>query len=206
MRPSGEHIGFDCQDWQDQSLAYALAAKPDVVVIANRSTGYTSPDLHWRVPLNATGKPATSVEEASALYEAGLRGMVDSLRAEGIAVVLLQNAPSPESVYNQQTLLRKAVSPPVPEGFSREIAVKQAQGGRAVELDASERDSGVLLVDSFELLCPPTSATCPLAQDGVSLYLDPAHVSQEGTKLAKERLEAAISTARAVKGVSASDR
>lgn len=67
-RPSGDHSGFDCQDWQNQSLNYALAANPEVVVIANRSTGYTSPELHWRVPLDASGRPTKDVEEALAIH------------------------------------------------------------------------------------------------------------------------------------------
>lgn len=196
VRVSGEHIGFNCQDWQDQSLAYALTADPEMVIIANRSTGYTSPDLHWRVPLHESGRPTTTVAEASARYASGLASYVHSLREAGNGVVIIQNVPGPTGVYDQQTLLRKALQPPVPAGFSRQPALEQAEAGRTAELYVSERDSGVALVDSFEVLCPYTSADCPLALDGVSLYLDPAHISAEGAKLLTERLEGAVARLR----------
>jgi hypothetical protein len=171
------HKTRDCPAWQGQMLRYALDTRPAVVVIANRSSGYTRPESGWRTVMDNQGRVADSAN-AMSLYESGLNDLVSTLRSAGIGSVLVQNAPEP----GQQTAGTGSFS-------SAASIANRSRAARAEALVVSANPETVLF-DPIPALCP--SGLCPLSTKGANLYRDHWHLTRDGSLLLASSLVGAI--------------
>lgn len=169
---------LDCPSWQGQVLDHALKTRPRVVVIANRSSGYTRPELGRRTVLDGKGRPA-SAATAEGLYEAALESVVTTLRGAGIGVVILQNIPEPPRMEDRASLLRLLVPAPARGPFDTGPSLAIRARAASAESRVSAGDPGTVLYDPIPLLCP--AGACPFRMGGRSVYLDSSHLTREGS-------------------------
>jgi peptidoglycan/LPS O-acetylase OafA/YrhL len=188
---------LDCSTWQKQVIAYAVRTSPEVVVIANRSSGYTRPELGWRTFTDAHGKPATAEHgpsNATVLYELGLKGIVKTLRDAGVAVVILQNVPEPKRIHAPPSILRKVWPARMELTFNPATTISDRSRASQVEQRVSASYIGTVLYDPIAFLC--TSEKCPLQiPNGGSIYQDTSHLTRAGSMLLAPSLQHAIQTA-----------
>ena len=185
--------GFDCGQWQGDALGLATAIHPDLVVVANRSTGYVQPDLGWSTFLTAAGRPAADAGEAVALYDAALTGVVEPLTAAGVRVLVLHNIPEAERVDNEVSLLRRLVRPVTSASFDADGTLAARRPAVAVEASVADRNPGVTVFDPAPALCG--SGQCPLRQGDEWLYNDRTHLSVAGAQRLVPTLADAIGEA-----------
>jgi peptidoglycan/LPS O-acetylase OafA/YrhL len=185
---------LDCPAWQRQLLDYALKARPLVVVIANRSSGYTRPELGRRTVLDRKGRPASS-DAAEGLYEAALDNVVRTLREAAIGVVVVQGIPEPPRMEDQASLLRLLAPAPGRRPFDPAPSLAVRVRAARAETSVSARNPGTVLYDPIPLLCP--DGACPFATGGRNLYLDSSHLTREGSISLAGSLGAAIREAAA---------
>lgn len=189
---------YSCPAIQAEWLEFALRARPEVVVIANRSSGYTRPDSGWRNMLDEKGRPALTPVAAIGAYERGLEGVVSQLTKIGIGVVILQNIPEPARIANNFSMLNKLFPRKELMTFDSSITLENREGAARVEVDVAKANPGVVVFDPFLHLCPETegiSKGCPLTRNGESLYLDSWHLTRAGSLELTSALAEAIQTA-----------
>jgi hypothetical protein len=97
---------INCQKFQSSILEYIQIAKPEYVIIANRTTGYLDPSAGWRTFINSEGKPAKDESEASEIYSKQLFLIVTKLKILGSKIVIFQNIPEPLKVGNPQSIFQ----------------------------------------------------------------------------------------------------
>jgi peptidoglycan/LPS O-acetylase OafA/YrhL len=97
---------INCLDFQASILEYVQSAKPEYVIIANRTSGYLDPSAGWRTFLNSEGKPAKDESEASEIYSKKLFEISNKLNKTGAKVIIFQNIPEPSRVGNQQSIFQ----------------------------------------------------------------------------------------------------
>lgn len=180
---------YDCPTWQAAVLAYALDQQPDVVVIANRSRGYTDPDLGWRTMIDAEGAPATA-QNAAELYRSGLDAVVRTLRDAEIGVLILQNIPEPRNLGAPVSILRRVAPAASPAAFDTRGPVQDRRPAAWAEAAVALANPGTILFDPVSSLCP--SGSCPLRTKGQSIYLDTLHLTREGSLVLVPSLSEAI--------------
>ena len=170
---------LDCRTWQRETLAYALKTHPRVVVIANRSSGYTRPELGRRTVLDENGRPATA-EAAQGLYEAGLDDVVGALRRAGVGVLVVQGIPEPPraGIEDRSSILRLLVPPPGRDPFDPVPSALNRAKATEAESRVSAGNPGTVLYDPIPSLCP--GGACPWTSGGKSIYLDSSHLTREG--------------------------
>ena len=169
---------LDCPAWQRQVLDHALRTRPRVVVIANRSSGYTRPELGRRTVLAGKGRPA-SAESAEGLYEAALDSVVKALRGADIGVVVVQGIAEPPRMEDRASLVRWLVPAPDRRPFDPAPSLAVREKAARAESRVSARNPGTVLYDPIPLLCP--AGACPWTTGGRSLYLDSSHLTREGS-------------------------
>jgi len=181
---------LNCVTWQQRILGFALATKPKVVVIANRSTGYTNPG--WRTVIASDGSIANTANttEAVALYEDGLNKAVETLYQAGIGVVILQNIPEPTPIQATPSLIRMLFPPKEITTFDPERTLRQRSPVAQAEDRTKNTFPGTGLVDPAQTLCPDEE--CPLVIAGNAVYLDPWHLTRQGSLLLVPALRDAI--------------
>lgn len=193
-RTAYDYNNAGCPGWQADALDYALATRPDIVVIANRPYAFgmtENVDL-----LDASGGVATGPASAQAWTDA-LGSVVGRLQDAGIRVVLAEPIPEPSYEVAPSGLIH----------LGRErasTADAQAWRAPAVALDASVADShpGTLLYDPLPVLCDGNS--CPDIADGAFLYADPRHLSVTGSLLLAPSLREVLAGAQGAGGVAGS--
>jgi len=97
---------INCLNFQSSILEYIQSAKPDYVIIANRTTGYLDPSAGWRTFLNSEGKPAKDESEASEIYSKKLFEISTKLNKLGAKVIVFQNIPEPSRVGNPESIFQ----------------------------------------------------------------------------------------------------
>ena len=97
---------INCLNFQSSILEYIQSAKPEYVIIANRTTGYLDPSAGWRTFLNSEGKPAEDESEASEIYSKKLFEISTKLNKLGAKVIIFQNIPEPSRVGNPQSIFQ----------------------------------------------------------------------------------------------------
>ena len=173
-----------CAAWQRRTLDRLVANPPDVVILAGYAIGRVS---GWRHNESASfkifdehGRRARSTDESYALYERGLRTVVDALNRVGTKVILLSSEPDfstgPFDRTSLLALLRDRVRP-----MNATMSL-EAVRSRAAELLATERRVAataeyLVVVDPAPLLC---TTECSQWLDGKLLYLDTDHVTYDG--------------------------
>ena len=200
---------YACPGWQKQVLDYALSTRPDVVVIANRSSGYARPDSGGGPAGDATqaavasatgsGGAAGTVSAAdvasASLYASGLNNVVRTLRLAGVGVVVLQGIPEPARVENDTSILRRFFPIATPGTFDPAASIASHLPWAGAEAAVVTANRGTVLYNPVPALCP--SGTCPLVEKGVSVYLDTDHLTREGSLLLTTSLGVAIKKAAA---------
>lgn len=178
---------YDCPSWQRQMLDFALSTKPRAVVIANRSTGYTNSG--WRTTISKAGDFATSANAVS-LYVGGLNEAVRQLNTAGIPVIILQNIPEHDQVEAQPSLVRRVFPMTAPSAFDLTETLERRAKVAAAERSIAQSHPSVLLVDPFTILCQENA--CPMYIDDAPIYLDPWHLTREGSLLLAPALAGTI--------------
>ena len=97
---------INCLNFQSSILDYIQSAKPEYVIIANRTTGYMDPSAGWRTFLNSEGKPAKDASEAAEIYSTKLFEISTKLNSLGAKVIIYQNIPEPTEDGNPQSIFQ----------------------------------------------------------------------------------------------------
>lgn len=97
---------INCLNFQSSILEYIQSAKPEYVIIANRTTGYMDPPAGWRTFLNSEGKPAKDESEAAEIYSTKLFEISTKLNSLGAKVIIYQNIPEPTEVGIPQSIFQ----------------------------------------------------------------------------------------------------
>ena len=186
---------LDCAEWQKQVVDYALATHPAVVVIANRSAGYTQPQTGWRTVIDASGVPATP-ENAVAVYGAGLDDVVSTLRQAGIGVVLVQNPPESGRPAQSPSMLSRWFGRSGPGSFQPDSFLAGRSPVAAAEVDIAARNPGTVVLDPVLVLCP--GEVCPTTIADSDVYLDEWHLTRVGALQLEDAFREAIAEASGV--------
>jgi hypothetical protein len=195
LNSTGNHV-VNCKSWQSEVLNYALKEKPDLVIIANLSSGYTMPESPWRTLIDENGVPANS-QNANWLYFDSLFDVVLPLKEKNIPVLIIQNIPSPPipvptGAKAGKTIFSRYLSSSAgPQMFSGYESVKHSERSRAVETNLSI-DVGVNLYDPFRYLCNPGISQCRSFVNGFPIYLDGAHLTAQGAASLAKSLQDSI--------------
>ena len=170
---------LDCSSWQRDLLEFALETQPDVVVIANRSAGYTT--LGWRdmVPSETATNSAADERILVDAYRDGLVRHVEALVDSGIGVVVLQNIPEPGDTVIDLTILRRLFGRVATESFDASSFFASRSPVAEVELEIGRAFARVVVVDPAETLC--VESRCSVVTELGPVYQDPAHLSREGS-------------------------
>lgn len=170
---------LNCPSWQSEILRYASAETPDLVVVANRSSGYTNLSPTWRTFTGPEG-PAKSATVA-AIYDSALREMMLSLTAKGIKLVLIQNIPEPSGIPTNNSLLHKALPQPIPSEFEKNTSWARREIAAQVERALAEKIRNLYLFDPYTALCRHSACSYRVGENFV--YADPLHLSPFGSRL-----------------------
>jgi len=178
---------YDCPMWQREIIDFALETKPSVVLIANLSSGYVNPGWRNVMPENAG---AIRMLSLSSLYEEGLSDVVKELNEVGIPVVIVQNIPEPDFVQALPSILRKVYpSKEIVEFESTGTLARRAQAA-LIESRVAQKYPGTTLFDPAETLCE--TGRCQLVTNGNPNYLDPRHLTREGSLLLVPQLRVSM--------------
>ena len=185
---SGVH-NYPCRSWQREIVDWALAERPDVVVIANRSGGYVRPGKDWRTVAREDGGRATSVDEATDLYRRGLEPVVRDLTEAGIPVLVVQAVPEMTG-YTDRTSLAGSLFGAQAFELPRADAEQDRRPAVDVEEQLAEAYPGLTLYDPIPALC--SDDTCSTERDDQPVYQDETHLSVPGSLLLTDGLAEAI--------------
>jgi hypothetical protein len=169
-----------CQPWNEEVIDFALATRPAVVVIANRSPLYVNADMDYATLTDKAGVSAEDAQESSTMWREALTESVERLTQAGIPVLIAAEPPeglAAESLVRGSLLLR---DPEVPDRAVRIDAEALRDPAMKAEAAIAASDPLVRLWDPFQVLCGET--ICPGMLDGVPLYSDGTHLSQEGSR------------------------
>jgi hypothetical protein len=180
---------LDCRSWQQQALLYALKTKPNVVVVANRSSGYTRPESGWRTFIDANGKAATR-DNAVTIYEIGMKDVTKRLRDNGIGVVILQDIAEPERLEGNSSILRRLL-PVHSVSFDPEMSIAKRSRAADAEAMVAYSNSGIILYDPIPVLCRDRVCAI-LTPTGKRIYLDNWHLTRDGALQLAPSLEEAL--------------
>lgn len=160
-----------CASWQREVLAFVQQAKPEVVVLVNRTSGYLRPESGWRTMLDEHGRPARDAAQATQLYADALGRMVAELRATGAKVLVVHGVPESPLATPRDSLQRR---------FFPESEVRFGlDGGARAAMLALERDAGgSASFDPATVLCD--GGGCRARSAGQPLYVDDTHLSRAG--------------------------
>ena len=176
IQSSGEGL-IDCGSWQNQVMDFILEAKPQVVMIANRTNGYNNPNSGWRTFLNPSGAPISSRESAITAYEDSLERVMAKITSSQIPVVLFQNIPEPKGAGAHSVLTN---------WMNRDETVEAPLESMSVDYEVAAREnlivqkySSTKILNPIPQLCP--NNTCLLIENGTELYRDNWHLSEYGS-------------------------
>ncbi len=188
---NGVH-NYPCRSWQRSIVDYALKARPDVVLIANRSAGYVHPEWGWRTASTDAGGMAGSISEAAALWRKGLDPIVGALTRAGIPVVIIGAVPEMHGYTDGTSLLSKAFG-----STDFDLPRRQLEADRKPALDVERSVAaahrGAYVYDPFPALCD--AQTCAATRNGDVRYQDETHLSVAGSLRLSDGLGSAISQA-----------
>lgn len=176
---------LNCPAWQKEILDYIMDSKPKVVLIANRSSGYTNEG--WRTMIKHSGEIATN---KVSLYESGLSRVVDKITQVGIPIIVLQNIPEPNFKTFQPTLLHKFLPNLRRFDFDASKTLSLRAPVAAAEHSITNKYPKSFLFDPSNVLCNGTK--CKAIKDSKSLFIDDWHLSEEGSLLLAPSLRKTI--------------
>lgn len=182
-----------CGPWQKSVMDFAVASKPDVVVIANRSGGYVRPRAGWRLIETENGQTPGDARSARESYASALAGTVAELRRAGIAVVIIGAVPEMTGYVDQRSLLSSVLQAP-PFTVDRRQAEDFREPALRSELALAASDPGIRVYDPLPVLCDDRECATRVGDE--IRYRDQTHLSVAGAMLLvdgiQESLEAAL--------------
>jgi peptidoglycan/LPS O-acetylase OafA/YrhL len=173
-----------CHDTQNTYIETARTFRPDVVIIANRSTGYTLPTVpqttQWRTIETRDQRPPRNRSEALASWGEGLSAFTEALRPHTSRVVIFATVPEyPTDFSASITIVHPEATPP---SIGMDYVAERRAEVLAVEHDVAAASTGlVAIVDPAHVLCPAGQCT-PVDDDGRWLYLDDNHLNPHGSR------------------------
>lgn len=184
----------NCAPWQRDTLRRLLAEPPAAVVIAGYTTSRVTrlkDGMEVDVSLwDADGRRAANETEALALYESGLRALVDDLDQAGIRVLLVSSIPDfMRGPFEDISLVEVIADRMHPRNtvLPLSAARERVAGVRSVEDRVSTQTSALTVIDPIPLLC---TDACPQIDAGRLLYRDRDHVTYEaGRRIARAAIE-----------------
>jgi peptidoglycan/LPS O-acetylase OafA/YrhL len=188
-----------CEGWQGKVLALVDRLHPVLVVVANRSTAYTT-DPDPAVGSNASrirrpdGSEASGAAEAEAAWGAGLRALLDQLHRRGAAVLVVGPAPGFRDGFPRDRLSVAFPHATVPSRRRAEVAAERAgvvAAERRAVAEARSSGAAVRYVDPFDLLCP--GPVCRPFRNGHWLYSGPFELNNRGSRLLDAPVADAVS-------------
>lgn len=187
---------IDCPSWQRQVFDYIESRSPQVVIVANRSLGYTNPELGWRTFVDSNGRPV-SRGDALILYAKSLTEVARRLEASDSGLLLVQNIPELKVLRSRNSIGRMILLDRQPPRFDASETLALRTPIANLERSIAGKLKRVDLVDPADVLCSETM--CDRYRGDESLYLDSFHLSRFGslelTNLLGARLEQLISGA-----------
>ena len=180
-----------CGEWQRKAMDLVDQLHPDLVVIGNRSTAYTT-DVDRQVGSNAgrierpDGRASRTEAQATDAWDAALNVTLRSLHERGVPVVVVGAPPGYRGTFPTPSILRPSLEPPV---RSRAAVDATHDPVVAAERKAVAGIPGVAYIDPVPILC---RRTCTPVQSGRWLYYDAFHLNNRGSRLLVPALSAAI--------------
>lgn len=181
-----------CLTWQKRNLEKLLADPPDAVILAGyvtgRVTGVKRGLPSWFGVHDEQGNRAETPERAMALYELGLRNVVETLNKLGTTVIVISSEPDyVHGPFDDTSLLDQLRNSVRPGNFrqSLEAARERTAGVLAIERRIAKAAERMIVIDPIPLLC---GADCSQWVDGELLYLDNDHLTYAGAKRLAEAL------------------
>jgi hypothetical protein len=181
-----------CPGWQEAALKAINVYQPEIVVIANRSSGYTPADgdKTWRVIATEDGSlPGTQAESLDA-WEEGFEGLLDRLftRHPTLHVLAFANVPEyPPFSDFPISLIRRSPSPPI-VGRNEVDELRQVLQN---EVDVISRFPRASLFDAAEVFCDEN--ICRAGEDDVWWYMDGHHMNPIGSLILADSLSKKLS-------------
>ena len=179
-----------CPEWQAELLTAIDDLEPDVVVIANRSSGYTRVEENdWRIIGAEDGSEPADRDQAIASWTAGLDALLGHLTRRGIGVVVLANVPEyPDAVDGFPMTVFRAAEPP-PSIASSHVDRERGPVLRA-EADTVSRHPGTEFLDPASVLCD--GQVCRAGDGDTWWYMDGHHLNPTGSRLLTPSVAAAL--------------
>lgn len=183
-----------CEEWQAEVLDLVEEVRPQLVVLANRSTAYTTdvappPAVVGAIELPT--EPAPSDEEGAVeLWGEGLRTIVARIRETGAAVVVVGGPPTYRDRFPTASVLHPDPQPP-----ARPRAEVDAEHDPVVaaEREALDGLDGVAYVAPVPELCGED--LCRASVAGRWTHLNAFDLNDHGARLLEPALQAAVSEA-----------
>jgi len=184
-RPNDERD--DCPHFLAELSNVIALLKPDVIVVVNSSTLYTTRGARRggvEIRLTSGGLPK-NYDEAVRSWVDGLRLVLSSDLFSSVPVVLVQEVP--ESFDSPRiSLLRRTVNEsrtPLRYFYDRNHVI-------SAETGALKAIGNLQLLDPVTVLCP--NAVCETILDGQYVYTDRYHLSPFGSRLLSDSLKVKI--------------
>jgi peptidoglycan/LPS O-acetylase OafA/YrhL len=178
-----------CSSYRLTASEFILKNRPEIVYIANRTTGYLTREWNWNTVDDVSSNVTTTESGlAEMIWRKNLDLSIQYLSELGIKVILQQSIPDMNrrnyiGVYQTPLGQRFPVitSSKVNQVFAEtKSAVKFAKLGRNIELDLMNKyKDSMFLVDPIDVLCD--EKVCPLFFEAQPIYLDWGHLSPTGS-------------------------
>ncbi|CAB4799817.1 MAG: acyltransferase family protein [Actinobacteria bacterium] len=177
----------ECLEFQNHTLRDLEADPPDVIILANSTSGYLVGSYALQSP--STGESAPVAERVQA-WELAQERVLDRMLATGSRVILIAEVPKPVNWKNSATCSQLAIIiHPERCGFvdfdSRGEAPQRTAHGAET---AAAGNAGAELWNFNELICP--EGRCTARSSGQMVWRDDNHISiATSTALAKRSAE-----------------
>lgn len=167
---------INCSEYQESVFRYIKSARPEIVIIANRTAGYLDPSSGWRTFINKVGNPSIDSSEASTIYSEDLSNTVNRLNDLGSKVIIFQDVPEPVTFLNSQSIYQHIFFREQYEnGLTSKLKLDLI--GRKIETNF-ERAGLVSLYDPSVSIC---GGSCLGEIDTHFNYMDSWHLSVTGS-------------------------
>lgn len=179
-----------CAEWQDAANDLIDRLDPDLVVIANRGTAYTTradgPGGVGRIE-DLGGGRTTSDDEAVEAWGSALQDTLGELHDRGIPAVVVGAVPDYAGDFPRPSIARPSLTPP--ERLRSDVDADHADLTAAEEA-AVDAAGGAVFIDPVPLLCDDD--VCTPFVDGRWRYSDAVRINDVGSAALQAPITAAV--------------
>ena len=173
---NGAQYGVKCDAWREQSMAKVLAAKPDYVILAERTSTL----------LTGANQPLDGPT-----LSAGLQQTIRYFQSGGAKVIIVGDTPPFENwlnpgscvVVNLTALKRCQTTVTSTSPYFQSFGSAEALAARATAAN---------FIDPTWWLCEKKSLRCPAVVDDKVIYIDSSHISLEASYGLSDLMGAAL--------------